>query len=227
MLTTVLERLSRRSTGMLDLGAHIGYFSILMASVRGQRVVAVELDPTNFKVLAEQVAAQPDDVRERLTLVHAGIAGGDGSVRMPAARRPSPMHQIGPDAADGHAIDVPLIAIDRLLERERFAPAVVKMDIEGHELVALGVARKLLGEVRPVLAVEIHPHFLADLGSTPSELVELMASADYLMFVMDERRPRRLAPLREVTSFEFDDTSEVLFVPAEKDEALALVRSIG
>ena len=227
VLTTVLERLSRRFTGVIDIGAHIGYFSILMASVPGQRVVAVELDPTNFKVLSGQVAAQPEDVRGRLTLVHAGIAGGDGSVRMPAQRTPSPMHRIGAGDAAGDTVEVPLMAVDQLLERCAVRPAIVKMDIEGFELVALKAASTLLAEVRPVVAVEIHPRFLADHGSTPAEIVTLMAAADYRMFAMDERRPRRISPLSEVTSFAFDDTSDVLFVPAENADALAIVRAIG
>src|SRR5206468_3588497 len=54
----------------LDLGAHVGTFS-LPAAARGARVVAVDAHPQHARLLAE--AADLNGLSDRLTVVHAAL----------------------------------------------------------------------------------------------------------------------------------------------------------
>jgi hypothetical protein len=51
---------------------------------------------------------------------------------------------------------VPAARADTLIARGEPAPDVIKIDVEGGELLVLQGARKLLADRRPVLLIEVH-----------------------------------------------------------------------
>ena len=71
---------------MLDIGANIGYYTLLAAKM-GQQVVAVE--PVLDSIQRLQHAAHVEEVSEHITVVYNGIAG----VRMKATLRQSGHNQ--------------------------------------------------------------------------------------------------------------------------------------
>ena len=73
-------------------------------------------------------------------------------------------------------------AIDNALERgELPVPDMVKVDIEGAEILALNGMRKLLASDRAPKAVfmEVHPVFLPHFASSPEQVLDLMFSFGY------------------------------------------------
>lgn len=69
---------------------------------------------------------------------------------------------------------VPCLGIDTLLESQP-APAFVEIDVEGAEALVLEGARKLLGEIRPILYVEVAT-------SNRSKIEEMMREFNYEIF---------------------------------------------
>jgi hypothetical protein len=72
---------------------------------------------------------------------------------------------------------MPMQTIDTLCEG--LAPRLIKIDIEGAELLALHGAAKTLGREDPILVVAIHPDAMRALGSSPSELSSFLAEFGY------------------------------------------------
>ncbi|MCS7269403.1 MAG: FkbM family methyltransferase, partial [Geminicoccaceae bacterium] len=69
---------------------------------------------------------------------------------------------------------VPTVTLDQLLEAS-FAPELVKIDVEGEELLVLRGAERLLREVRPRLLIEV-----AETNAEP--VTELLRAAGYRLF---------------------------------------------
>ncbi len=160
-LQAALPHLVRPGDTVFDVGANIGYVSLLLAKAAGAagRVVAFEALPENVARLRENLAlngreAQVTVVPAAVTqaagpvrfLVHA--SGGMGKAAGSAGRTDEPYQA---------EISVPGLSLDEFV----FAggnppPQVVKMDIEGGEVLALPGMRRALAEARPRLLMELH-----------------------------------------------------------------------
>ena len=164
----------------LDVGSHVGFYTVLFASLVGPtgRVVGVEPVPANFAVLERNVNLNRFGW---VDLLHAAASDRTGTGRLST--------QLGQTALgslelqrEGTAIDVPLVRLDAYL-RERGIDhlSFVKMDVEGHELTVLhGIEDFLAPADGPVLMVEMLPgrdriwaeivRWLERLGYEPSYL---------------------------------------------------------
>ena len=132
-----------------DIGAHAGYHAIMAARTVGAhgRVIAVEPDPDTCAILREQLALNGIG---NCTLIQGAAADRSGTVtlrRLSVDTRRSSLQEIG--ASDGEALQVPSVTLDELASRYP-CPQMLKMDIEGAEVLALpGGQRLFRGDDRP------------------------------------------------------------------------------
>jgi FkbM family methyltransferase len=150
-------------TGMVayDIGANIGYLTLLLARQVGAegRVYAFEALPANLERLAGNLAL--NSLEEKVSVVNAAVAdrsaptqflvgpsGGMGKAAGSAGRR---------EIAYTDTITVSGIALDDFVYNDgNPAPQVVKMDIEGGEVLALPGMKRLLSVARPLVFLELH-----------------------------------------------------------------------
>lgn len=142
----------------LDVGANIGWFSLLAASLVGDtgQVVAVEADRDNSDLLLASLEANSYSHVTVLT-----VAAGDraGVMRL---------QQLGGSNAAAYRIDEPGSAGDRLVTAvalDQLAGMfsrldVIKIDVEGSELLVLRGAGELVDRFRPVIFMEYSPGML-------------------------------------------------------------------
>lgn len=144
-----------------DIGANVGVFTFAAAAKAGPtgRILAVEADRWLVGLLerAERINRSAGLVVEVLP---AAIADRSGSVKFNVAERGRASNWIESatqrTTAGGsrRTRTVPTLSLDTLLD-DGPRPDVVKIDIEGAEVLALQGATRLLGEVRPILYVEV------------------------------------------------------------------------
>jgi FkbM family methyltransferase len=141
-----------------DLGANIGFFSLMAARVVGSQghVVSFEADPEIAGRLRENLA--------RNQFAHAHVeqkAVWSESATVSFARvdpNTSPDRGLGHVSADGSApgtITVEAVSLDHYAESNP-PPDFLKCDVEGAELAVCQGAARLLSEKRPILLVEMH-----------------------------------------------------------------------
>jgi FkbM family methyltransferase len=159
-LQAALRDLIQPGAIVYDVGANIGYVSLLLAKAAGEsgRVYAFEALPENagrwhrnmvlngmenrLQLFAGAVTQAGGPVR---FLVH--VSGGMGKAAGSAGRK------------DRYAaeISVPGISLDEFVYGlGNPAPQVVKMDIEGGEVLALPGMRRVLAEAGPLMLMELH-----------------------------------------------------------------------
>lgn len=143
-----------------DIGANIGYISILLGRLVGEtgRVFA-------FEALGENVARLEENVRlnqfaDRTTVIHAAVIAHSGPADFLVHASRGMGKVSGSAGRDSHyqtRITVPGISIDAFVfEGGNPAPDLIKMDIEGGEVLALPGMRRTLETIRPVLLMELH-----------------------------------------------------------------------
>ncbi len=182
---SILPALSEGSV-FLDVGAHIGYFSMKAAAKVGKtgRVVAFEPNPDTLEFLrsnvtanrAENVIVQPiacTDREQTLTLYAAPeINTGASSLtrdnaNISAAEAPKAF------SVRGRPID------DVVRELNLTRVDAIKVDVEGAEVSVLRGAAETLRRFHPKLVVEVIPEQLAGFKTTPAELEALIKASGY------------------------------------------------
>uniref|UniRef100_UPI0022EB7567 FkbM family methyltransferase n=1 Tax=Falsiroseomonas oryzae TaxID=2766473 RepID=UPI0022EB7567 len=181
--TQLFQRLIRPGDTVLDLGAHLGVYTLLGAAATGPtgRVHAFEPNPryaallgrslavngfTGFATLHQAAAGAAEGVSE---LSFSWEYGGGGNIAT-GTRRGA---RNRPNAPETEACRV--VALDDLFPDPAFTADVVKMDIEGTETYALrGMAALLARSPRVRILFEFAPAMLRGHGSSAAELIGLL-----------------------------------------------------
>lgn len=169
-----------------DVGANVGLVALHAAKIC--RTVAFEPDPS-FKRRLEINAALNAD--RTFTLEPIAISDSDGTVSLytdgAAGNSPSLVHQRG----ESEKVAVSARALDSLLAEGGLPrPTVIKLDIEGAEILALKGSKQLLtAPDRPrALFIEVHDTFLPGFGSSADEVYALLQEFGYTKTVYRARR---------------------------------------
>lgn len=181
--------ISRWTTGFLrpgdvvvDVGANVGYFSLLCASAVGPegRVIAFEPVPSIVEALRANLAENGSPP----VVVEPVVASDEpGEVEI---FRGAP-DNLGESATTAGAGRVSEGAVPRVRAADRIDPALwpsvrlVKVDTEGDDLRALMGLEPVLRAMRPGSAalVEVSPDELAERGQTPEALGDYMSSVGF------------------------------------------------
>jgi FkbM family methyltransferase len=170
---------------VIDVGAHVGLHTLRLSRTVGEagRVIAVEASPANAALLRKHLAW---NACKNVTVVDAAVGENAGEIEFsfrpdptdPGASANSFAHDIGGDKAR-----VKVVTIDQVCRG--LAPNMIKIDIEGAELLAIRGARELLSRSSPVLLIAVHPDAMRALGTAPRELVELLTEFRYVGRCLD------------------------------------------
>lgn len=138
---------------IIDAGANIGLASLVLAErFPHARLLALEVDDANYRVLQANVAAYP-----QITPIKRALWHRDGYVKIVNPGAEAWAFRVAEaDAADPQAI--PAVSVNTLLDSIHADRVdLLKMDIEGAEMELLQAAAEWLPRTG-VLAIEIHEH---------------------------------------------------------------------
>ena len=191
VLVGLMLRLVKAGDLVLDLGAHVGSFS-LAAAAAGCRVVAVEASPANVALLRASAARNGF---ADLHVVHAAAADAPGTLEFCVR---GPWGHVATEAVDLPTTPVPAVTVDELLaELGLGPPAFVKIDIEGSEIPAIrGMAATLGGPAAPTLLYESNGHTLHLFGDSPTDLVGALHALGYTSLAIEPDRLVHVLPGR-------------------------------
>ncbi len=164
---------------VIDGGANIGLFTLMAAGRVGGdgHVVACEPSPTTMALLRENVAFNGYgwvDLRE------VALAERPGRLQMRVFGAGSGHSSFAPeDSASGSEVEVEVATLDEVAGDLLDRTSLVKLDVEGAELLALKGAPRLLERARPDFIVELEPEHLERQGGSIAAVQSLFEDAGY------------------------------------------------
>ena len=186
--TALITRLVRPGDTVIDIGANIGYYTLIFARLVGDRgrVVAFEPDPDNFDLLARNVAANG---YENVTLVRGAVAARAGMLRLYRSATNDGDHRTY-DVRDGRtSVEVEAVRLDEYWTADRGTVDLIKMDIQGAEGAALeGMEQVLARNPEVKLLTEFWPGGLAAAGTDPHDYVAALRRHAFQLHEVDEER---------------------------------------
>jgi FkbM family methyltransferase len=175
----------------VDIGAHYGTYSILMAAKCGQtgNVVAFEPDPHAREVLSRNLNLNPRIKRPTVEVCACSDAIGEGTLFSRGGNSQSSLARSAVEFSREHKseeIRVPLVTLDSYLS-ERNLPELrcVKIDAEGAEIRILKGAKQVLSSSASIVC-ELHPYAWREFGNTLAELKDLAAAAGRRIRYLDQ-----------------------------------------
>lgn len=187
---TILEALRlylRAGDTFLDVGANIGYFTLVGSYLVGEKGKVFAFEPS-IRVLDQLIAHTRMNQCSNVTIVPAGISDSGGLAQLnwssPGNLGASTMRETV-DAIGSETMIV--MTLDEIAEALALVPNLIKIDIEGAELMALKGMRAILDKHGPIVICELVENFLADFGNSVREVFDWMERLGYAGYILEAR----------------------------------------
>jgi FkbM family methyltransferase len=158
----------------LDVGANVGFYTILLAQWVGERgrVYALEPVPAVFQALCRHVSL--NGVVDRVQCRQIAASESTGQQHMLVTPFIGINRLVGPEekALDQQHFSVAAMTLDEFCHQENVTPRFIKIDVEGHELSVLRGARGVIRRAGSGLALfaELHPSLWPELGISQEDI---------------------------------------------------------
>jgi FkbM family methyltransferase len=173
-----------------DVGAHHGWDSMWTLPLVGRKglVVSFEPSPANRSILEwhqksndvspwmiiPKAVSDIDAEQEEFFLIDSG----DSPMNSLTSGVPGMPLMSGRDIRNS---SIQTISLDTFCSEANLRPDLVKIDVEGAELLVLGGAAKLLSESHPTIILAVHPYWLPK-GQSTRQIFELLTGYGYTMY---------------------------------------------
>ncbi|MDR0581009.1 MAG: FkbM family methyltransferase [Holosporaceae bacterium] len=193
-LVVVINALLSKVGVFLDVGANMGYISLLASKVIGVggHIYALEPCSRDFARLLDNINL--NSLRGIISVYQLAISDKSGVEELLiAAEERSSLNTLGSEipVKGVEAIGkekVRVTTIDEFVKEKKIRKVdVVKLDIEGSELKALEGARKTIMQHRPAIVLGHNRSALKACNSDYSELQKILAEMGYCVYVIVEK----------------------------------------
>lgn len=184
-----VRRALKPGDSFIDVGANIGYFSLLAASLVGPTgsVCAIEASPSIFAVLSRNVARSGYST---IALHHKAVSDAPGKLPIflgPEENRGATTTLNSVATRKGQQIEAEVSAdtLPAILgEAKLLAARLIKVDIEGAEYALIGSLASLLPRFSAATEwlIEISPEALAEQNQSTAVMLGMFRDAGYELF---------------------------------------------
>jgi len=189
--TELFKQLLRPGMVFVDVGANIGYFSLLAAKLvgAGGKVYAFEPEPGNHALLCKNINLNS---YSNVHAVQKAVSNKSESTLLFLSALDSGSHSLYSEAARGiqKSVEITTTSVDEFLESENW-PGIdlMKIDVEGAELEVLeGMGDLVERSPELKLVVEYCPFLIRLTGAKPAELLTKLASMQFQIEIIDDKK---------------------------------------
>lgn len=178
----LLPALAPAGGKVLDLGAHIGTFTV-MAATWGYELLAVEASPENAAILQHSIDANA--LTQRAQVIRAAVGDRIGFVEFIPA---GPFGAVANSHLPNATMTVPLTTVTQILAEQGWTRVdLIKLDVEGSEIAALrGMSDLLKQSAAPPILVESNGHTLDFFDETPQHLLQQLHELGYRCYLLHD-----------------------------------------
>jgi FkbM family methyltransferase len=190
--TQVLARLLQADVEFFDIGANIGWYSLMAGRRLESRGVvhAFEPVPENVALLAQNVAT---NALNNVRVNPFALGRVNGTTHIFLSENNKGDHRAYPSSEEGRpSITVGLQRFDAYFDRTTRKPLVIKMDTQGFEYDVLAGMGDILDRhpAEIAMVIEFWPHGLVENETGIESLIGLLAKSRFTPWLLWEGEPR-------------------------------------
>lgn len=175
---------------IIDIGANLGYYTAIASRLAGERglVLAFEPEPNFFKLLSRNINRNN---LKNVACFELAIAEKNGLTNLYLSSENKGHNSIINSEELKTAVQVKTTTLDDFLASQKIAKVdIIKMDIEGAEILALEGMRDTLAKHKPLLFLEFSPHSIIKINRNPLDFLLTLQKIGYSIFEINKSRQR-------------------------------------
>ena len=189
--TKLFSEILKEGITVLDLGANIGYYSLLAGKQIGEKGKVFAFEPwhESFSLLQKNIEVNGF---KNIIPVAKAVSNQCGRQKLFLASDPG-QHSLGGDA-NCESVEVDVTSVDEFVREQNISVDLVKMDVEGAEMSVLeGMAETISKNPHIKIITEFVPEHLELNNCSPSAFLEKLFSYGFKLYVInDEKHTREL-----------------------------------
>jgi FkbM family methyltransferase len=194
----LLKKLVEPGMQIVDVGANIGLYTLLLARLTGEigHVFAFEPEPNLFSVLCENCEAN-----NAVNVTPFRCAAGDANGRATFERATfnSGDNRLGGSKPGAQSIEVEVARLDEVLPVQTVQ--FIKLDVQGHEVAALTGMHRLLASSPDVRVLfEFWPAGLRAANTFPEQLIKFFRERGFELYETKDARLTKLRNAQQLAS---------------------------
>jgi FkbM family methyltransferase len=173
---------------VLDIGANIGYYTLIFAKLVGQngKVFAFEPEPANFRVLEKNVSVNG---YSNVIPEQKAVSNRNEKKKLYLNKQNAGMHTIYKSKnANLGSVEIETVSLDNYFSNYRGKIDFIKMDIEGSEYTALEGMQTILKRQNNIkLLVAFDSSSIREYGYKPKQYIDLLMSNGFRVYFANSR----------------------------------------
>jgi FkbM family methyltransferase len=187
--TLILKYFLQKNSIYIDIGANIGYFSLIVGSIaKNGKVLSFEPDTENFKLLEKNIST--NNLTNIQTFQHA-VSDTNGFVNLFSSDANKGNPRFFKEDLEGYMEEcqssesIKCVTLDNFLD-DLIKPNIIKMDIQGGEMLALkGMKNTIQKSNELILFTEFWPEAITLNKESPAEFLQLLQDLDFEIYDID------------------------------------------
>lgn len=196
----ILKKMLKPGDVFVDVGANIGYFSLLVANQSSQnKIIALEPVSYLFNALKENISLNKFNNIEALNLA-AGYKEETRLIYLSKTDNTGMSSFQQPENYSGKSETVKVVTLDSLARNLKLQKVdLIKIDVEGSELFVLKGMTEIITLFQPSIVLELNPETLSYFSISPADVLTYISHFSYNAFVItDSGNLKKIAPI-EIT----------------------------
>lgn len=190
--TEVFKREIKRGMSIVDIGAHIGYYTLLFARLTGEegKVFAFEPSAENFSLLTKNVEING---YKNVVLIPKAVLNFTGKTKLFLDKDSSCGHRtyLFEQKKGENCLLVDTVSLDDFFKDKNQNIDLIKMDIEGAEYASLQGMSRLLEKNKDLkIVTEFYPKLIREFGSFPEDYLEALTHWGFEFYYINERKEK-------------------------------------
>lgn len=185
--TELVKNLVKPGMVVVDVGANIGYFTVIFAKLAGNagKVYAFEPDPYNYDLLSRNIKLNN---LSNVVLIPRALSDRAGKIKLFLDKTNLGNMSFASQniSDDGGEIEVETITLDDYLGGQN--ADLIKIDVQGAEGLVLSGAGKTLENSHPKILMEFWPYGLKNLGADPRGLLRGLANKGFKIKILNPQK---------------------------------------
>lgn len=180
----IAKKLIKTNSTVIDIGANIGYWSNLLASIdKTLKVISFEPEPSNLTLLRENINI--NSFNKRVNVIPKALSNRKGKSNLYLSDDNAGDHRLYAEEKNRKHVEVEVSIGDEEIKDNNIS--FIKIDVQGYEYKVITGMKEVLNINKDIsILTEFWPYGIRKAGDNPEEYIKIMYELGFKSYLVSE-----------------------------------------